>query len=194
MIAWRLCSKRFPPLTGEGARIAGGRWNEKGTKMVYCAESLSLAALESFVHFDSSLLPGDFVCYELTIPAGVAVEVLDVTRLPADWASIPGPASIQAVGSAWVASGRSAVLVVPSAIIERERNVLLNPDHPDFVRITVGPPSPFVFDARLAKSASPAKKGAKKAAASRKKPAKKAIGRATGPRKKPKRAPKPSKP
>jgi RES domain-containing protein len=154
VIAWRLCSSRFPPLTGEGARLAGGRWNEKGTRMVYCSESLSLAALESFVHFDSSLLPDDFVFYELEIPDDVAVTRFDTADLPKDWAAIPGPTTLQSLGSAWLRARSSAVLIVPSAVVEREHNILLNPDHPDFHKIAIGVGLPFVFDTRLKKSPS----------------------------------------
>jgi RES domain-containing protein len=130
--------------------------------MVYCAESLSLAALESFVHFDSALLPDDFVVYELDIPAHVSVERLEPADLPANWAEIPGPVELQLIGSAWLTSARTAVLIVPSAVVEREHNVLLNPEHPDFSKITSNGPSPFLFDARMKKL--PASKAPKKPA------------------------------
>lgn len=184
MIAWRLCSSRFPPLTGEGARLAGGRWNEKGTRMVYCAESLSLAALESFVHFDSSLLPDDFVFYELEIPDDVVVTRINAAELPKDWAEIPGPAALQALGSAWVRARSSAVLVVPSAVIEREHNILLNPDHIDFPKIMIGVGLPFVFDARLKKMRVT---GAESPEISALKPRKSAARTVTKPKKPPKR-------
>jgi RES domain-containing protein len=184
VIAWRLCSSRFPPLTGEGARLAGGRWNEKGTRMVYCAESLSLAALESFVHFDSSLLPDDFVFYELEIPDDVVVTRIDAADLPEDWAEIPGPAALQSLGSAWLRARSSAVLIVPSAIIPREHNILLNPDHIDFHKIAIGVGLPFVFDARLKKV--PAS-GAERPGMSAPKARKRASGTAAKPQKRAKR-------
>jgi RES domain-containing protein len=39
--------------------------------------------------------------------------------------------------------------VVPSVIVPQERNVLLNPAHPDFRRIRLGAPEPFSFDPRM---------------------------------------------
>ena len=41
------------------------------------------------------------------------------------------------------------MLVVPSAVIPAEVNYLLNPSHPDFARIRIDSPEPFVFDRRL---------------------------------------------
>ena len=53
------------------------------------------------------------------------------------------------LGTAWVKSARTAVLRVPSVVIPRETNVLLNPAHPDFDRIRIGGPEPFSFDPRM---------------------------------------------
>jgi RES domain-containing protein len=123
--------------------------------MVYCAETLSLAALESFVHFDSSLLPDDYAWIAVEIPAGVAVEELSPARLPANWRDNPARDSVRTVGSDWAASGRTAVLSVPSAIVEQERNFLLNPDHPQFKKIRARKPRPFRFDERMSKTSLP---------------------------------------
>jgi RES domain-containing protein len=41
------------------------------------------------------------------------------------------------------------VLEVPSVIVERESNYLLNPTHPDFSSLVIGEPEPFTFDERL---------------------------------------------
>ncbi len=55
----------------------------------------------------------------------------------------------QAVGDAWLHSGSSLGLLVPSRVIPLERNVLLNPRHPAMVEIRVAVSEPFVFDDRL---------------------------------------------
>lgn len=119
--------------------------------MVYCSESLSLAVLESFVNFDAIDLPDDYVSLVIEIPDEVAVEELDPSRLPASWRDHPGPDELRALGSAWCASATAAVLSVPSAVIERERNYLLNPDHPDFAKLAIVESAPFRFDPRMAK-------------------------------------------
>jgi hypothetical protein len=76
---------------------------------------------------------------------------LDRSRLPSNWRSDPAPSALKAFGEQWVAARESAVLQVPSAIIQTESNYLLNPAHPDFRRIEVGEAERFHFDSRLVK-------------------------------------------
>jgi RES domain-containing protein len=78
-----------------------------------------------------------------------SIEALPMSSLPAGWRNHPPSEESQAIGDRWVAERRSAVLRVPSAIIEVESNYLLNPGHPEFGRITISAPVPFAFDARL---------------------------------------------
>lgn len=191
MRVWRLCSDRHPPLTGEGARRVGGRWNHKGTKMVYCTGSLALAALEAFVHLSPGLLPDDYVAIEVDIPDEVKIEEVDMGALPADWRDTPGPDALRTIGSDWAASKTSAVLSVPSAVIPQERNFLLNPEHPDFSKLKEHPPERFRYDSRMAKPVPAAPQPAKKAAARKpakkvaaRKPAKKAVAAKPGRRRK----------
>jgi RES domain-containing protein len=145
-----VCRLRFAsqPLDGEGSRRAGGRWNRRGTPMVYCASSLSLAILECLVHFDLSEAPADYVAIPLAIPDEL-VERLDVTGLPKRWRDTPPPAALARIGDRWVREQRSAVLQVPSAIVPEEPNFLIHPGHPDTARIGPGAPRPLQFDPRL---------------------------------------------
>lgn len=148
---WRLTRKRFADraFDGEGARLYGGRWNHKGVAAVYCAATLSLAALELFVHLEASESPDDLVTLVAEIPSSVAVEGLEESTLPADWRVYPGPDSLKDLGTAWLRSRRTAVLSVPSVVIPRERNFLLNPAHPAFADIVLREPEPFAFDSRM---------------------------------------------
>lgn len=77
------------------------------------------------------------------------VSRVEVDELPADWRESPAPRELQMVGDEWIRSERSAVLSVPSVIVNHERNYLLNPLHSDFKRIELSPPKPFHFDLRL---------------------------------------------
>jgi RES domain-containing protein len=148
---WRICPARHAaaPLSGEGARLYGGRWNTKGTRMVYCAESLSLACLENLVHADLRYLPGDLMAIAIDIPDGTPLKLLEPAALPAGWDLVPGPESQKEIGAAWAAAQVEAILAVPSAVIPGERNYLINPDHPDVARLLVHPGRPFNFDSRL---------------------------------------------
>lgn len=151
LTVWRLTSARHAsnPFDGEGARRYGGRWNHPGTRMIYCSSSLSLAVLEVFVHLEAELAPPGLVAISALIPAGIAWEILEEEKLPPDWRSYPAPERLRDLGTAWVRSGRTLALSVPSCIVPRERNVLLNPAHPDFSRLQAGSPEPFSFDPRM---------------------------------------------
>ncbi|MBN9400104.1 MAG: RES domain-containing protein ['Candidatus Kapabacteria' thiocyanatum] len=148
---WRIVKHRYAAhaMDGEGARLYGGRWNLRDTTAVYLSESLSLAALELFVH----LAPEDsrlrFVAIEVVVPADVAVETVGIGELPDDWTSEPPLEGTQRIGTEWCESMRTAFLRIPSAIVPGEWNVLLNPRHPDWQRCATGKPVAFGFDGRM---------------------------------------------
>jgi len=149
MWIYRICSRPYRTLDGEGARIHGGRWSFPGTAVVYASESLSLAALELLTHVDADLMPRDLVWIGIEVPGKLEVEEVRLEDLPAGWQRYPAPERLQEIGSAWANSSRSAILSVPSAIIPQERNYLLLPRHPDFRRLKVSRPRPFRLDPRL---------------------------------------------
>ena len=149
MRVYRICKKAHAAFDGEGARLHGGRWNRRGTPVVYASESLALAALELLVHADPSLLPADLVSVAADVPDSVSIESVAARDLPRDWRRHPAPEALADRGTEWAKSGRTAVLAVPSALIPRERNFLLNPAHPDFRKIRPQAAEPFALDARL---------------------------------------------
>lgn len=149
MRAFRLCRANFPAYDGEGARRVGGRWNSKGTRVLYMSENRSLAVLEILVHL-SAALPDRYILGAADIPDNATVEILDDTRLPANWSTLdPRDQELtRRIGDEWVEQQRSAVLSVPSVILG-ERNYVLNPAHPDFRQITFAEPVAFRLDSRL---------------------------------------------
>ncbi|MFN2386217.1 MAG: RES family NAD+ phosphorylase [Thermoanaerobaculia bacterium] len=151
MRVWRICRKPHAAFDGEGARLAGGRWNLKGSAVVYTSSSLSLAALEMLVHFDIGDAPDDLVSVWAELPAALQIKRLTPAELPRRWRDLPAPEELAIIGTDWVASGATAVLSVPSAIVEQEQNYLLNPYHEDFRRVSVGTAEAFRFDTRLLK-------------------------------------------
>ena len=146
---WRLCKRAHSAFDGEGARLAGGRWNRRGSRMIYTSASLSLAALEILVHCDPSLLPSDLVAIAADIPVSLNIEPIDEAGLPPDWSRMPPPDALAELGSGWLEAARSPVLSVPSAVVPRERNYLINPGHPEFARIKRGATEAFSLDPRL---------------------------------------------
>ncbi len=149
---WRLVKTKYSqhPFDGEGARLHGGRWSSPGMVVAYGSESAALAVLEVLVHVQSATTLRAFSLATAEVPDDV-VEVLEPKLLPGSWKRSPPTADCQAVGDAWVRSGRSAVLCVPSVILDGSSNYLLNPGHPAFALITVWPSRPFDFDERLAR-------------------------------------------
>ena len=153
MHLWRICKSRFAAsaFAGEGARLYPGRWNPPGVRMIYTSPSLSLAAVEFFVHLDPSVAPDDLVSSRATLPLDEkTLSRLNLGDLPADWRTTDNPI-LQSIGANWIAAQTSVALEVPSVAVEGEWNVLLNPTHPSFAKIKLAPPEPFHFDKRMFK-------------------------------------------
>ena len=137
-------------LGGAGAKVTGGRWNRPGTALLYCAENIALASLETFVHLNASGLPLNRYLVRIEIPDATwnAAVVLTAATAPVGWDAIPtGKVSLDA-GDAWAASGVSALLRVPSVIVPEEQNILINPLHADAKTITASKIRKWNYDAR----------------------------------------------
>lgn len=151
MNAWRIDKARRTATakTGEGARIAGGRWNSAGLPVVYTSEHLSLAVLEILVHAPNSAARQVARGRSAIVIPDQLLEVVHRKMVPKDFGPLTPLGVTQAIGDDWLQSNRSAALVVPSAIIPLEHNILLNPLHPDFARITWSKFEVIHLDARL---------------------------------------------
>ena len=150
MQIWRICRERFAgeAFSGIGARRFGGRWNSPGVPMVYASTSLSLAAIELFVHLEPNLQPDDLVSIAATLPLGEPAQRLGLGKLPPAWWTDDFE-PLRAIGDAWIRDKTSLAIEVPSAALRSEWNVLVNPLHPALSEITVEKPQPFHFDARM---------------------------------------------
>ena len=146
---WRITTARFASTAfdGEGARLYGGRWNAKGQAVVYTAQSQSLALLELMVQDDA--LRAHHVLIPAQLPADIGETCIDIAQLPPDWRTSAARQGLQALGNTWLRAASTAVLSVPSAVVPAERNYLINPHHPDFARIVVGPAQSLQTDIRL---------------------------------------------
>ncbi|MFM9971008.1 MAG: RES family NAD+ phosphorylase [Burkholderiales bacterium] len=147
--AYRIVRRRQArfAFNGEGARIAGGRWNSPGKRAVYLSSTLALAAMEVFVHLREDAASLDYVYFEIAIPDDLVIATLD--RKPKGWrAEPPGMASMH-IGDRWLQAQTSALLALPSAIIPSEINFLLNPNHPDSGKLRIAPARAFHFDPRM---------------------------------------------
>ncbi|HLH53023.1 MAG TPA: RES family NAD+ phosphorylase [Verrucomicrobiae bacterium] len=143
---WRIVpeDKVATAFDGEGARLYGGRWNSVGVAMVYASQHKSLAALEVRVHIDTTRKIKRYQCLAFEFDESL-METFPIGSLPKNWRQEPPPPLLQQVGDAWIKAGRSAVLAVPSVIIDDELNYLLNPRHADFAKIKIEKPTDFGF-------------------------------------------------
>ena len=115
---------------------------------MYASTSLALAALETFVNLEPNLQPKDLVSIEGVISEELEIGRLDQKTLPRDRRQ-KRDESLRRFGDEWIRSGQTIALLVPSAAIRGEWNVLLNPAHLDFQKVKFGEPVPFHFDTRM---------------------------------------------
>lgn len=155
---WRIASDEptytADNLSGIGAEKSGGRWNRPGQPVVYTASNVALAALETLVHFNAASLPLNRMLVRIDIPPKLWKKrvVADGASLGLGWDVVPAGMVSLDYGDAWLRSGASAVLQVPSAIIPEEYNILINPKHPDVLNtgaIQATKVRRWLYDSRL---------------------------------------------
>jgi RES domain-containing protein len=150
--AWRIVKARHKAsaFSGDGAKKYGSRWNSPGVAAVHVAGSTSLAMLEMLVHLESQDLMKHYVTFEVTFDDKL-IATIAPAALPKNWRRSPPPVAAQQIGDDWIAGAASAILRVPSVIVPTEWNYVLNPAHPDYAKIAIGPEHPVKFDPRLIK-------------------------------------------
>lgn len=152
MIAFRLAREPYAhSLSGKGAALKGGRWNSPGVEMIYTAENRSLAMAEVAVHFTLATLPVDYRMVSLEIPGSLAIQELLPSDLPANWNVFPHLLTTQALGDQFILENKFPILKAPSAVVQGDFNLLLNPGHKDFSEIRILGVEPFPFDHRILK-------------------------------------------
>jgi RES domain-containing protein len=146
LTVWRLTRRRYAALDGEGARRLGGRWNSPGHGVVYTSSSLALAILEVIVHLELAIdeIPADYVGLAVSVP-----DALTMMRCDLPQETLGDQTATVRYGDDWLATGEAVGLWVPSFVVPLEWNLLLNPDHREFIRMMVADIQPFHFDPRL---------------------------------------------
>ncbi len=134
--------------SGGGAKEYGGRWNAIGIAMVYTSSTASLALLETLVHVDPAALPASIVATKLYVPNDVTARELTESNLHDGWRDVDDKGCAE-LGSDWARSNVSLLLHVPSAVNPLERNVLINPVHPEIARCELQDVVDVVYDTRL---------------------------------------------
>jgi RES domain-containing protein len=152
MRLWRIAGASHVVWSGDGARLFGGRWNPAGVAAIYAGTSYAISMLEILVHANMSVPPSRLRFVAADVPEGAKIERADFAVI-AGWNSANFTAT-QAFGAAWLRSRRSLVLLVPSVVTAgQDWNVVINPLHPDFSSVVVGPEQDVAWDLRLRKNA-----------------------------------------
>ena len=150
MLLFRLARKKYGlQLSGKGAAIAGGRWNTKGTELIYTAQSRALAVAEVVVHLDAQNLPKDFSMLTIYVPYDSPIQTIVPSQLPRNWNSFPPLKETQSIGDVFIENVEYLLLKVPSAVVKGDYNILINPKHSLYSNARVLEAEDFMLDRRF---------------------------------------------
>jgi len=150
MLAYRITTKQYKnDLSGTGAAINGGRWNDVGSFVLYTGESIEIALLETIVHTPPMLVPNLFV---VTIKFPKSILKIEHNTLPKNWFKPNAPKSLLEISYNWLKSGEFLALKVPSSVVHSSNNYILNCAHPKYKEVKIIETKPLYYDPRIAKS------------------------------------------
>lgn len=150
MLVYRITSKKHSDdLTGTGAAMYEGRWNKRGTPVLYTGESKEIALLETIVHTPPMIAP-QLDIITLDVPDD-SIKTIEKEMLPSNWRNYPAPSVLSEIGEHWVFLAETVALRVPSCIIHSAYNVILNCRHIRYSDVKLMDKRNFKFDSRLIK-------------------------------------------
>lgn len=150
MQAYRIAkTAQIHDLSGTGAMLYGGRWNQKNIPVIYTSENRALATVEYLVHIPLSIIPRSISIACLDMPDDVIPEQISIAKLPRNWRAYPAPDELAQLGTEWALSRRSLMLRVPSVIVAGEFNLLINPKHRGITRVRIAKIEEYSFNKRL---------------------------------------------
>ncbi len=150
MQVFRITGRKYAgDLSGFGAAAYGGRWNKKGSPVLYTGENKEIALLETIVHTPPMLIPKlDILILEIPDDS---ISEITIDQLPANWKLYPAPTILSEMGERWIKEGSTLALKVPSCIIHSAHNYILNCKHHDYAKVKWIERKDFEFDTRLKK-------------------------------------------
>lgn len=152
MKVFRLASEKYiDDLSGMGAEITGGRWNNRGTRVLYTSDSRALCTAEIAVHMPIGLIPKDYYLLTLDIPDKIPFKQIYWESLSKNWKKFPYSNITQEIGEDFISKNEFLLLKVPSAVVQGDYNFLINPAHSEFKNIKLIGKERFNFDERLFK-------------------------------------------
>lgn len=153
MIVFRISKGKYKTdLTGNGSELYGGRWNNKGTKLIYTASSRALAMSEVAVHVPFSKLPKDYFIISIEVPDIKMSSITEKDLKGINWKSTPPSYLTQEIGDDFVEEQKTLILQVPSTVVPGDYNILINPLHKEISKVKSLNVEAFDFDVRLFKT------------------------------------------
>ena len=148
MIIYRLATEIYKKdLSGNGAKLYGGRWNSPGRAVLYTTENISLAVLEILVRADMQTIPLTYHLINIEIPDSMEALSISTSKLKTSWKDDLG--YTQWMGDEFIKFNKLLLLKVPSAVVDEENNYIINPAHADFKKVKISAVKKFMFDKRL---------------------------------------------
>lgn len=147
MLVYRIVHKKYAnSLFASGME---GRWNSKGNKVLYCAESIPLAFLENMIRRQGVGFNDDFKIMFIEIPAKAATTSLSIADLEEGWRDFNNYPTCQSAGDKWYDERKNLLLKVPSAVLPESFNFVINTEHPDYKKVKIVDVTKLVPDKRI---------------------------------------------
>lgn len=147
---YRLAKNKFiHDLSGEGARLYGGRWNRKGDALLYFSENLSLCVLELLTRMSYEFITNDYSFLEAEVPSDLITSFSNPESIINNWRANPPISFTQDYGSEWLSANSDLGMSVPSAVLPSELNILINPNHTLFSKFKILKSGPLDLDKRI---------------------------------------------
>lgn len=136
MSTWFRCSQSNQidqVFSGEGGLYVPGRWNHKGTKAIYCSQSIALCTLEWLSHNGLSVSLFSYYKFSINIPDELVIQY-SISDLPSNWAEVPSPNINRDFAEKYFFNdNKYLAMAIPSVMVPEELNLVINPSHPGFL-------------------------------------------------------------
>jgi RES domain-containing protein len=147
MLVYRIVHKKYA--TSLFASGMEGRWNSKGNKVLYCAESIALAFLENMVRRKGVGFNDDFKTMFIEIPSKATITEISVDNLASGWREFNHYQSCQSLGDIWYNERKHLLLKVPSAVLPEAFNFVINTANADYKKVKIIEVTDLIPDKRI---------------------------------------------
>lgn len=147
MLVYRIVHKKY----SKTLFVSGmeGRWNSKGNKVLYCAESIALAFLENMIRRQGVGFKDDFKIMIIEVPTKAGITFFNIENLETGWRNSDNYSKCQKAGDEWYIACKHLLLKVPSAVLPESYNFVINTDHPGYKKIKLINVTNLVPDKRI---------------------------------------------